>query len=283
MKDRVYMVLAFLGAVLLVIIIRANYNTNNDSAVYDVGGMYQPDARTDLVSTQAIYQQLIGSRQIQCPTTALSMSKDANVSLSTIWGSYYSHPHRLSYLFITTAALSNGNMVRPMADDWRSVLNLSTAANNTGTHTLAELFTNDIFSNGDYIEIVAPFNFAFDNINSASTSKDESTGEDVQKIVIVNSSGTCRITFNNVSNWFCAGPEGTTSVGGTGSAASTPWEEHYKVHHTVIGNSSNATVSGGLAGNVIGYAGKNTTITIEVLNGTRYESCSLKEFILPTE
>lgn len=289
MKDRAWMVLAFFGFVILVVVVTFNYDKGQDQKVYDIDAMYVPDTRSDLTSSKSLYEQLQGSRSVQCPKVALEKSVDPIVTLSSVWGSYYNHPYRLSNMFITGEVLNVTES--PSADNWEKVLhindgtNFSVAAYADDEAKIKDLFTTDIFSSGGCIELVSPFSFSFGNINQGSvTVEKDSEGRELsasQKIVIVNSTGTCRITFDNVANWFCAGDEGTETVGGTGSNSKVPWESHYLKHHSVIGATSNAIVTGGSSGYVIGYAKEDTTILIEVYDSGVWKKCSLADFILP--
>ena len=276
------MVLACIGFVILVIVIRSNYNPGQDQKVYDIDGMYIPVTRQDLTNTQALYQQLIGSRAVQCPVTELPKPNGTVVPVTSIWSSYYNHPYSVTHLFLTSSAIQKDSGATPHADNWRTVLNLSDASASTGSQRVSTLFTTNLFTDNDYVEIVAPFAFYFDNVNTSASEIEESGGYN-EKIVIVNRSGNVRITFDYVANWFCAGPVGTVTVAGTGSDGNKAWEDHYSAHHTVIGNSGNASVKGGIAGELIGYADANTLMTIEVYNGSRWVGCSLQDLILPSK
>lgn len=230
MKDRVWMAIAFLGFVVLVFVVGKNYNRHDDESVYQVDGSYQPELRDNLTNAKALYEQLQGSRRITCPATTCPTPTGHVVNLTAIYGSYNQHIYQVSCLFIASGAIGD-NFKEPRLDYWRTDLQLNgTTINEKGSIMLNDLFVPDLFSDErQYIEIISPFAFSFDNINSGSVTysdKDDKVGK--QSIVIVNSDKTCRITFDDVANWFCAGEVGTVSIGGTGDDKSIDWSEHYK-------------------------------------------------------
>lgn len=279
MKDKVYMVLAFIGFCILVVVVAVNYNSNNASP-YEINAAYTPQQRTDLTSASALYAQMTGQRKMTCPATSLSSAGDSLIVLTSIWGSYYTHDYGLKNMFITSDSLAPGESLRPLIDDYEKILKLSDKKDQrVNDIKLSDLFKADLFESSEIIELVAPFPFSFTNLNS-SKSKDKD-GNEVQSIVITNSTNTCQITFTGVKNWFCAGEIGTTTLKGTGSDGVVEWVNHGEYHHSVIGNSANAVVRGGDAGDVIGYADSSTTITIKVHNGGGWGTISLKDFLLP--
>ena len=278
MKDRVYMILGFAGFVVIAIVVYLNYH-GRFLTEYNVDSSFTPIQRSDLMSSYELYQQLAGSRVLTCPAIATTVSKDL-VNLGSIWGSYYNHPYRVNYMFVPRSSISQDTGVNPMIDDYDTVLRLSDAASSSNPALINDLFTVDLFASDEYVTIIAPFPYAFENLNS-SYSIDKDTGAVTQNIVITNTEGTCKITFGNVANWFCAGVPGTQSVVGTNSDGIKEWEDHYAAHHSVVGNSANAVVRGGNAGEIIGYADRDTTITIEVTNSSGYRKISLRDFLVP--
>lgn len=288
MKDRVWTLLAFVGFLLLVVVVSVNYNKGQDEKEYQLEAMYMPDKRKDLTSAKALYDQLQGSRRIQCPATSAQRTNDSLIILTSVWGSYYNHEFKLNNMFLTSTTLGLSSSQQPMMDNWEALLQMNDgagtwkqAAYQSGEHKLSDLFICDIFKDGSYIEIVSPFTYTFGNVNQGSTIVDEEKGICNQKIVIYNSIGNCRITFENVANWFCAGPEGTETVGGTGDSAAIDWKDHYKYHHSIIGNTNNAVFTGGTSGQVIGYAKADTTIRIEKFSSGTWMDISLEKLIIP--
>lgn len=280
MKDRIYMVLGFIGFVIIAVVVTLNYSGNGNT-YYEVGSSYTPTQRSDLVSAAEIYNQITGARALTCPCVALSGSEDSLVTLTSIWGSYHDHPYSLNNLFVTQTPLElSGSSNRPTVSNYIDLLHLSDVAKNPNKALMKDLFTVDIFSDG-YVEIVSPFGFQFGNINSDVRKSDDDTNETVQDIVITNVKGNCRITFGNVVNWFCAGEVGTEGIKSNMSDGVVPWVSHSKAHHSVIGNSPNSVVKGGNSGVVIGYADRNTTVLIEVFENGSFKKASLSELIVP--
>ena len=278
MKDRVYLVLGFFGFVIIALVVYFNYHGRFNTE-YNIESSFMPIQRNDLMSSYELYQQLTGARALSCPEVATTVCKDT-VPLGSIWGSYYNHNYKANYLFVPRSVISDTG-ITPMIDNYKDQLRLSDKAGTSDTVLLSELFTVDIFENNTYVQIIAPFSYSFENVNS-SYSIDKSTGKVTQNIVIINSEGTCKITFGNVANWFCAGTPGTQTVVGTNSDGVKSWEDHYSAHHSIVGNSANAVVRGGNAGEIIGYANRDTTISIDSVGLSGNKRISLYDFILPS-
>lgn len=281
------MVLAFVGFVIIAVVVVVNHNKSANTS-YEIESSYIPTQRSDLLSSKELYDQLTGARRLTCPVITMSKSSDKIITLTSIWGSYYDHPYQLKNLFITNSRLSDDDtIINPSNTDYKDVLKLNQDTSGqciytSDTVSISSLFSGDKPFNGEqYIELISPFNFRFENLNSANK-VDEDTGVVVQDIVIVNVQGNCRITFGNVANWFCAGPVGTAGIKSNGSDGTVPWEKHYDAHHSVIGNTSNAICSGGVSGEVIGYAKSGTTITIEVFENGSFKKVSFSKFITPS-
>ena len=141
----------------------------------------------------------------------------------------------------------------------------------TDPYSLKEMVSKD----NPYIEIVAPFTFSFVNTNIT---------DDDDSLSIINTTGSCKITFHNVANWYCAGAPYPDPIEdddqNNPKVTYEQWLSHDKSHLTIIGGSSNAKVKGGVAGQVIGYASKKTTVTIEVTGGYGSKVRSLKNWLI---
>lgn len=123
----------------------------------------------------------------------------------------------------------------------------------------------------EYMEIIAPFFFNFGNIN---------TNED-KDIVIYSNTGKLRITWIGAANWYCAGyPNSIENWIEHGTNNSSRTNENR--HKTIIGNTANASVSGGNAGDIIGYANSDTRVLIEALQGGIWTPISIREWIMDT-
>ncbi len=278
MSDKVYTTLGFIGFCFLAVLVYLNWDGHNNTN-YEVQSAYSPVERADLMNSQDLYNQMTGARSLKCPAESISQSKDGIINLGTVWGSYANHKYDVKCFFLSAGALDETTWKIPTSN-WKTDLHLNQSALDTnGAVKFSDLFnTTAMFTNDGCAELVAPFNFQFVNLNS-DIQDDGATV--TQKIVIVNSAGNCRVTFNNVANWFCAGPIGTTSIKSTGDDGVVEWKDHYVAHHTVIGNSANASVKGGSTGDVIGYATADTTILVEVFESGRWSSTTVGKFLSP--
>ena len=287
MKDRVYMALAALGFVLICIIFVKNYDVKQDAKTFEIGTYYTPDISNQQKSAYEIYQQIAGSRAIQCPETGLSGYNGMIANIGVMFSNNTHNRYDVSY-WIFPMSISNedgGFISLDSGSDiyYKNVMHLGSSYTVAGTVAAKDLYSGINLPDEPW-PIISPFAFSFlnsntDNVDYVETEEVEvsSSGE---TIIIINSKRNCRITFDNVSNWFCAGPVGTSmTLGSKTNNDEIEWENHRGHHQTIIGSSGNADVNGGGAGQVIGYANKNTTVAIEVLVGTDWVPISADDFI----
>lgn len=282
------MFLAFLGFVFIAVVCIINYDGTQDKKEFGPFTYYVPDFRYDTVSSKTLYDRLLNRRSITCPETTMHRS-DSMISLNSVCGS--SNPYGVSSFIVGWDDLNVKQVVLRKAS-WYTGLGFSSESVLTGSGevSFSTLFAdqgmelsgssspdeNDAYG---VVEIVAPFAFNYGNVNTNT--------ENGSDIVIINSGGTakqkCRITFHNVANWFCAGTPGTTMEvkNGTGKGTQS-WEEHSQCHQTIIGNTKNADINGGSAGVVLGYANGETTISIEIYDGS-WKSVSIMDLIQATK
>lgn len=239
MSDRIYVILAFIGFCILSIVVIKNYNGSQEFKEFGANTYYTPnDVREYQESAIDLYGALTGQRLITCPVPQMpkfngSILRASNFTqdIDNINTSYYA----MTCFFIPSYAMTDNRT-------------LSTA----GEVTLTEL---GMSNENAYVEILAPFTYKFLNINT-----------DGDTIIIINSKNNCKITFNGVANWFCAGnpSEYPTQTLGSGTNQNIiTWDKHGSNHSTIIGATTNATVTGGTAMDIIGYADASTTVTIE--------------------
>lgn len=250
MKDKLYMVLAFIGIIILAIVYWFNRDTTNSEVAFDIiDSYYVPvdQAISNDTAANELYDEMIGNRGVQCPVTS-PLACAEPIYLSDLFPGYEKSKYGVQTYFVDDEAtgLFNGYIreadMEGLDDDVKAAF-----------HTNEAIKFEDIKATSDVMEIVAPFKFTFLNNNT-----------DVgNSINIVNSKGNCKIEFDNVTNWFCAGIYGTEMESGSGTYTDgTSWEEHQGNHLTIIGASRNSKVSGGQAGYVIGYGNAETTITV---------------------
>lgn len=246
MKDRVYMAIAFLGFIILCVVFVFNYEGDKLDGLntYDMGvGYYIPHdmQKNNSGNADELYQQLVGSRKLTCPLTRMAYSSN-----STEFTMIYTSTEKSFYgnecYFLNRGEIGLSDLLT------RDNLSLLGSISNDS------IKFSDLCITSDKCEIVAPFNFKFANNNTDN-------GND---IVIVNNLGNCRITFTNVTNWYCAGLIGTSMETGSGTEEnSNSWEDHDSYHQSIIGSSRNAVVTSGQARQVIGYGNPDTTVCIE--------------------
>lgn len=277
MKDKVYMVLSVLGFVLICFIFVQNYDVKQDSKEFELGSYYVPTITSQQDSAAEIYQQISGSRAIRCPETSLSTYEGAKANIASMFNNAYPNKYEATmWMFPTSIVPNTSSRLSLDANNenyYVKSLNLGNQYTAASKVTVRNLY-NDIVSDDEAFPIIAPFQFYFVNSN---TDNDEGNGE---TIIIQNSKKNCKITFTNASNWFCAGAYGTTmTLGSRTTNDKISWEEHKGHHQTVIGQSANASVNGGGAGQVIGYATGSTEVLIEYLDGTDWMPISVDTFI----
>lgn len=308
MSDRVGIFLALVAFVIISIVVVKNYNFAADDVQFTEGGFYVAGTQADRqMSEKQLLAQMNGVRNVHCPQTAISqtehgMCRIAVYNNGTLWrnecffipNEYLNEKYKL-HNPITPYWDETGKDTRCAVD----LMHLDSSIAKTLNPKMSSLISdgtgsgsNYKFPSGEqYAELISPFQFVFENLNTSSKHTDEA-GNDVEKIVIVSKDGKCRITFDNVANWFCAGDvgekgEAVSSVWNEAEERYDPvyktWEEHAtgeNVHYSIIGNSGNAIVSGGGAGTVIGYAKGDTTVKVEYLAGSTWTELSVYQWIM---
>ena len=270
MKDKVYLTLGLIGFVILAIFVVKNYDIKQDDKVFGVDTYYIPqEVKSKTDSSIDLAQQMSGARILTCPQTYIVKTSDHVFNVSTLTSNNYTNAFGAKVMFITLpgAGVESGANLKEGTALNKS-LNMKGDLPRAGTFTMGDVWD---FTDKDYVELIAPFNFKFNNVNTT----------DGTNIIIVNTKGSCRITFGNVANWFCAGTPGPTQVTKSGKEDNvTQWEDHIGNHHTVVGATTNATVAGGSARDIIGYAKADTTVTIEKYEGNQWVDMSLYDFLM---
>lgn len=277
MKDRISLVATFIGAIILCVVIVINRDPNYDSRTFGRDNFYTPgDVQRQADSAAELYQSMTGQRSITCPISELKRTNNTTINVTSLFGSNLRNAYGANNLMFTTLGIglsdSDANLKK---NSDGSIQQFSGFSNSMITSkdavNIYSMF--GIASDVQAIEIVAPFTFWFNNVNTT----------DGTNIIISNTANTCKITFAGVANWFCAGEVGNGQTLRNGTSNNVvPWEEHTSNHHTIIGDTSNADVKGGSARDLIGYAGPTTTMQIEVLSGDGWTPISLYDFVTTT-
>lgn len=269
MGDKKYMVLAFLGLIIICVVYATNVDTSKFDKVFGVDNFYTPiDVGLQQYNSSELVKELTGSRQVTCPQTVLERSNKGLISMGNYYrGTGKENRYNITYFFIPAVFLDRTPSAFSDSDyDLVKALNLKNTISGSREGLSIE---NMINSSPTYpIEIIAPFNFHFLTTNTVENNK----------ISIISYDNNCKITFDGVDNWFCAGPIGeqTQIAEGTGQDYSS-WFNH--THNSIMGSTPNAVVSSGSAGDIIGYVNNGTVVTIEVLNGNKYDKITVEEWL----
>lgn len=260
MKDKVLASLAFIGLLLIIVVVAIHhYRTTgvDETKQFGANNYYVPKDYTSNPDDAAqLYAELSGKRDQTCPNS--EMDQLSGTSGQVI------EPSSGMTIFV------NGDLVNGLTYD---MLGQKSDANTAGVR-LGDILPGQWSSN--YAELVAPFNFTFACTNSNSPTK----------IVLKSNDGTKMIVFDNISNWLCAGQPGTSWVLNDGSEIS--WENHLNnrvnadgneiAHKTLIGNSKNSDIQGGSSGSIVGYGNRDTRVIFyDVSTGTD-RVISMQEF-----
>lgn len=268
MKDKVYSVIAFIAFIVILLIVVVNYNPDTAKKIFGVGTYYIPIVSSKQADEREAYASMMGGSVVEtCPVTELSLTQEGIIYLPQNDTTY---PHEC--FFFTNFAMNKvkGNFKIPANTPWLNSGNESNSiAYICGSNILGSTGDNEIcFNDFPYpndpewgmteVEIIAPFDFRFDNNNISEDGM----------IIIYDTAGTTRVTFQDVPNWFCAGYN-----------YSDDWYNHKYDHKSIIGSSANAKVKSGVAGSVIGYADRSTKVIIESNNSGYWKTISIKEWI----
>lgn len=279
MKDKVYIVLALLGFAALVIVFVVNFDPQRESKAYSQGNFYSPPhVKINDQDAQDLYEEMKGSRNKSCPVTIMSQYTAGD----GVWS-----PYGTNYNFILLKQASQESQdSQDSGSENKSELDNLPSDIGEDPLTISKIYGTDIKAP---VPIIAPFNFEFatgcTNVNSPT------------KIVIEDNSHKYRLEFDKIANWFCAGTPGTewTVKGHNGDEVKVKWEEHIDGdlkatedveeyhHYTIIGDTRNATITGGNSGSVIGYANGDTTVTCYKLKDKNATQIPLKEMYKTNE
>lgn len=268
-KDKFMLIGAFVAILFIGFIVISNYP--NKGKELTVGSYYTSDETTTIGKREgSSYGSLTGSSRKECP--GLDNNSPEGHTVITTGVAAYVNAYGFSYLPVTqeTAKLP----VKALTKNNLSSSGINNATGSAGSGTIDNMFKNGVeypIGNGTYYEIIAPFAFTYTNYNSEVDSINES------RLEIVNSSGTCKMTVTHVANWFCAGPYGTVTDYSNQDEPYS-WEEHNYHHLTKVGFGSNF-VTGGSAGELIGYGDAGTEFKFYGMKNGTWTEMSLYELL----
>lgn len=290
MKDRFYMVLAFIGLIILCVVYVLNYESNGENAIFEPDSYYQPAHSSSGENAVLLYSQMTGARSITCPQKSFTTSS-SNIFVNT-QGAY-----GVKCFFLPDSDVNMGKWDMTGIDSClqsahknESSCKLNEFINTTGEYNSlrsdvymipASSWNSDKakfeFEDESSVPIytfVAPFDFNIDNTNVAQNSARNDT------IVLINTTGSCRITLNYIANWFCAGEVGVQRKVSNGTDSDIlEWYEHINgPHNTIVGGTGNSDLKSGKAGTIIAYVTPDTEITFEKFEGNSWKPLPIYNF-----
>lgn len=262
LNDKIWAVLAMFSFVLIAVVIYANRNSNYEGKEYNANSYYEIPISNKNLDEKDVYASILNNGNEQtCPATSLEQSEKGLIRFGKGDSTF------LHNVWITTAdsyedLTDGGTFTTGDFEKVKEILKLEDIVDKS-SFTYREFGCEEPTK---AYEIVAPFNFVFANNNTS----------DDGCIIIYSVDNKVKITFERVLNWFCAGYPGADYTVKSG------WSEHGKdsnPHYSIYGSSANSKISNGTAGDVIGYAGPDTTVRIEAMSGSMWNETSLKMWL----
>lgn len=261
-KNNLAIAFVTLSAIIIVIITAKNIDLGKVNAEFDPALTYSFDISAKNINEVEQYAALTSNGVVNsCPAPTLTKT-DKGVFTFRGQGSTFVHTN----FFIPVKYLvdDDSDNMTTVSSNFDEIVK-DTALETAPLTTEGEIMLDFVkIEDGEVFEIIAPFNFSFNNIN---TSNDDS-------IVIYSIDNTIRVTFKNYVNWFCAGNKFSDEL----------WTSHGRSnenpHYTIIGNSNNAKVSSGNAADVIGYGNKETSVIMEIMYEGQWTPLSIHDWIM---
>lgn len=262
LSDKFWAVMAMLSFALIAVVIYANRNSNYEGKEYSANSYFEIPVSNKNLDEKGVYASILNNGNEQtCPATSLEQSEKGLIRFGKGDSTY------LHNVWITTAdsyadLTEGGTFTTGDFDKVKETLLLESIINKD-SFTFREFGCDN--ATKPY-EIIAPFNFVFANNNTS----------DDGCIIIYSVDNKVKITFERVLNWFCAGYPGEDYT------VNSDWENHGKEsnpHYCIYGSSANSKITNGTAGDVIGYAGPDTTVRIQAMSGSMWNDVSLKTWL----
>lgn len=280
-SDRFYMIITIISVIVLFVVVYNNWGAMKTSDSFGNGGYYFLD-KVNSVDEKSIWSSMNNGREFD--GCAVQSPVNASEKLISVKFSYA--PYDVQYFFLSQEYLPSSvtsDSFNLAFTEWTPFNSQVLTANNGGTtfftgdangYKLASYFgqTDSKYDEVPYdVEIIAPWGGKFQNANTDA-------GSD---IIITNYAGDQRITFSNVSNWFCSGdmPQGLEEE----DTVLVNWKEHQQNHSVPIGNLSNSVCKSFSAGTVIGYLNSNTSICIEVYQNGKWVPITIEQWLKPAQ
>lgn len=268
LKDKLILGFAFLCAIIIFVVVIVN-RPNSDPNMFTSGSYYTPRTTTRVGLNEGnSWSNFARGNKLEC--VGLSNTTPEGTAISMNGATKYTI---IQFFPLTMEALNLSTNVVTI-NTAQSVLKLTDVVNarlgDTTELQLVPTMTEDSHSrsnedksdDGGRYEILAPFAFTFDCSN---------VDDDRTTLSIVSTNRQIKIVFENISNWFCAGPINTPTVYmNAGEDVTCNWGDHGDHHATIIGYSKNAEKTGGSAGDLIAYGSNNTKMSLYVVENGQW-------------
>lgn len=268
-KDKILLIVAFVSLLFIGLVVVKNYPGKEKGL--QMGSYYTSNDTTILGRREgSSYASLTASGRVACP--GIDNTNPTGTKVSTTGVTAYANKFGFVYLPFTseTANLNTKSLTKSTLSNAGLKSGSESSAYTVSEHLSG---TSPSYPIGDsYYEIIAPFAFSYNNNNLDSATADSDS------ILITNTKGNLRMIVKNVANWFCAGTYGTET---RFSNIDDPvaWEDHDTHHLCKLGSGSN-DVTGGSAGDLIGYGSADTTIEFQALTTSGWKTMNISNIIL---
>ena len=269
LKDKIILGAAVISVAIIFVIFAAN-KVNDDPNRFVTGSYYTPKEVTKVGLNEGnSWANFAGGNKLECVGIGNTTPEGTRITINgaTKYKVMQYYPLTMEALGINTNVVTISN--------FKSIIQPQdvaggTLGESTGLTLRPTLQDDDASSSkdstagddGGRYEIIAPFAYTFDNSN---------IDNDRYTISIVSSNRQVKIVFEDIANWFCAGPVGTQTVYmNAGDDVHCNWSEHGDHHATIIGSSRNAAKSGGSAGDLIAYGKNSTKMTLYVVENGQW-------------
>lgn len=262
LKDKLLLGGAVICAIGIFILFAVN-KANSDPNQFITGSYYTPKATTKFGLNEGnSWSNFASGNKLEC--IGISNTTPEGTPISINGATKY---RIVQYFPLTMEALGLSNNVVTI-NTIQSTLKLvdeagTTLGGSTDLQLVPTMNDDDAKDeDGGIYEIIAPFAFTFDCSN---------VDADRNTMQIVSSNRQVKIVFEDIANWFCAGPVGTpTTYMNAGDDVSCNWNRHGDHHATIVGYSKNAVKSGGSAGELIAYGKASTKMTLYVVENGQW-------------
>lgn len=266
LKDKLLLGAAIVSMIVIFAVFAAN-KANSDPNQFVTGSYYTPKTTTKVGANEGnSWSNFAKGNKLECAgiSNTVPIGTPISINGATKYKIIQYFPMTMEDLGINTNICTINTMqsTLKLVDEAGTMIGGCTELNLSPTLYDESADKSDRGDDGGRYEIIAPFAFTFDCSN---------IDEDRTTVSIISSNRQVKIVFEEVANWFCAGPVGTQSVyKSAGDDISCDWKDHGDHHASIIGHSKNAVKSGGSAGDLIAYGTSSTKMTLYVVENGQW-------------